>query len=71
MMFNGIIIFLVKEGSKARVVEERIQVENGEIRVKAYIPDSQVHEADGFPLILWMFGGGSFKINNLESFTKE
>ncbi|GJJ13734.1 hypothetical protein Clacol_007990 [Clathrus columnatus] len=41
-----------------KVIEKTIQVENGEIRVRAYIPDAQDHETDGFPLILWTFGGG-------------
>ncbi|GJJ13703.1 hypothetical protein Clacol_007959 [Clathrus columnatus] len=40
------------------VIERKIEVVNGEIRVRAYIPDSQENEVGGFPLMVWMFGGG-------------
>ncbi|GJJ13699.1 hypothetical protein Clacol_007955 [Clathrus columnatus] len=47
-----------------KVVERMIQVENGEIRARAYIPDSQ-EDNSGFPLMVWMFGGG-FVIGSID-----
>ncbi|GJJ13731.1 hypothetical protein Clacol_007987 [Clathrus columnatus] len=59
-----LILFTVTEGLK--VIEKIIQVENGEIRVRAYIPDPQENEVDGFPLLVWMFGGG-FVLGSIDS----
>ncbi|GJJ13701.1 hypothetical protein Clacol_007957 [Clathrus columnatus] len=48
-----------------KVIETTVQVENGDIRVKAFIPDPQENEVDGFPLLIWMFGGG-FVIGSID-----
>lgn len=44
------------------ILETKIPVKNGEIRVKAYIPHKRDNEAQGFPLMVWMFGGGMYAI---------
>ncbi|GJJ13723.1 hypothetical protein Clacol_007979 [Clathrus columnatus] len=49
-----------------KVIEKIIQVEDGEIRVRAYIPDPQENEVNGFPLLVWMFGGG-FVLGSIDS----
>lgn len=41
-----------------KVIETNIPVENGEIRVKAYVPCKKENEAENFPLMVWMYGGG-------------
>ncbi|GJJ13690.1 hypothetical protein Clacol_007946 [Clathrus columnatus] len=43
-----------------KVIERSLEVENGEIRARVYIPDVQENEAgaNGFPLMSWFYGGG-------------
>lgn len=41
-----------------KVIETHIPVENGEIRLKVFIPDAQDDEKEGFPLFQFIHSGG-------------
>lgn len=42
------------------MIEAHIPVDNGEILVKAFIPDARDGETGGFPLFQWLHGGGIY-----------